>query len=227
MKNLSANNNEIKIGIVDDHAVFTNAVANLLNSQKDFSAMLLATSGKQLLQLLSVAPELPDILLLDVNMKDMNGIEIAKQVATTYPAIKMIALTATTAPHIIIQMIRAGCCAYLKKDIHPTQLEIALLEIHRKGKYYADIYNLHASSLARYERMEMKTAFSKKEILFLQLTSQGLSAREIGTAMNISPRTAVFYRSLLFEKLEVSSRITMTLEAIRLGLIKLDLLEEL
>ena len=219
------NTHTIRVGIIDDHVIFTRAIADLLNNIPGFHVVLQAVNGDDLLKQLNTLPELPDVLLMDIDMEVMNGIEATRRVTDLYPAVKIVALTMMKTEINVIKMIRAGCCAYLKKDVSPAELEKALHEVYFKGKYHADIYSRYATRLLAYEK-EMQVQFTENEIRFLQLTCKGLTQREIATIMNLSEATIDAYRSRLFEKLKVNNRITMVLEALRRELISLGAIDE-
>jgi len=222
MKNSPQDPSVINVAVVDDHILVTSGVAEILNKLSDIRVTLQAISGEELLQLLKKATDIPDILLMDVSMKGMSGIDATKQVTALYPLIKIIALTGMDDEATIIQMIRAGCCAYLKKEIHPLDLEDAIRAVYRSGRYEADIYHLNARTLDKYEKEKMQVEFTPQEIRFLQLSSKGLTHREIGEELFLSTRSVDHYRAALFEKLGVNKGITMVLEAMRRGVIKME-----
>src|SRR5882762_4105746 len=131
---------KIKVGLVDDDKLLVRSLCALINTFPGFDAVLYAFNGEDLLRKLSATDNLPDIILLDVNMKEMNGVATALAVSKTYPLIRLAALSMKDDDTTIISMIRSGCCAYLVKDISPEELERALLEISEKGFYNGDRY---------------------------------------------------------------------------------------
>ena len=120
------------IGIVDDERLFTKSLGVLISSFGMFDVVLEALDGKEALKKLESIPVLPEIILLDVRMRGMNGPEAAVAISSLYPQIKLIALTQKDDDCTIISMFKAGCCAYLLKDIHPGELEMALKEVKAK-----------------------------------------------------------------------------------------------
>jgi len=129
---------KITVGIVDDHQLFLKSLGLMLSGFDNYTVTIEALSGKELQQKMQVTEILPQIILLDVNMPVMDGVETASWLHTHYPDIKLVALSVNDTDKAIISMIRAGCCAYLLKDIHPNELEKALDEINIKGYYNAD-----------------------------------------------------------------------------------------
>ena len=211
---------KIKIGVVDDHQLFLKSLSILINSFSSFEIVLDALNGESLLKKLESAKDYPDILLLDVNMPIMDGAKTAAAISAKYPTIKLVALSMKDDDTSVINMIRAGCCAYLLKDIHPNELEKALNEIYSKGYYNADISNIN------YRRLILKTKedtifFSEKERIFLKLACSDRTYKQISSEMNLAERTIDGYRESLFQKLNVQSRVGMVLEALRQDLVSL------
>src|SRR5882724_6303084 len=130
---------KISIGVTDDQQLFLKSLGVLINSFNSFEVLIEALNGEDLLQKIGLLQgNLPDILLIDVNMPIMDGVITAQHIGRQYPAVKMVALSMKDDDITIINMLRAGCCAYLLKDIHPDELEKALVEIYSKGYYNAD-----------------------------------------------------------------------------------------
>lgn len=213
--------NNISVAIADDHQLFLKSLSILISGIGGFSVATEALNGQDLMNKLQNLAQPPDIVLLDVNMPVMNGVETAVAVAAKYPGIKIIALSMKDDDSSIIDMLKAGCCCYLLKDIHPTELEKALVEIYKNGFYNADALNL------RYRRMLLKPDIAKnvmlteKEKRFLQLACSDFTYKQIAMQMHVSERTVDGYREALFEKLSVQSRTGMALEGIRRNLVTL------
>ena len=119
----------------------------------------------------------------------------------------------------IISMIKAGCCAYLLKDIHPEDLNKALHEIYYKGYYNADAVNINYRRLLQHQEKEVQLTDKEKE--FLQLACSDATYKQIAATMHLSERTVDGYRENLFRKLNVQSRTGMALEAIRRNIVSL------
>jgi len=118
-------------------------------------------------------------------------------------------------------MIKAGCCAYLLKDIHPDELDKALHEIYNKGYYNADAANINFRRLLQHQQREDELHLSDKEKEFLKLSCSDATYKQIAATMHVSERTVDGYRESLFRKLSVQSRTGMALEAIRRNLVSL------
>lgn len=207
---------KIKVGVTDDQQLFLKSLCTLINTFPSFEVVVDALNGEDLLQKLATLKVLPDIILLDVNMPVMEGPEAAQRVAEKYPLIRTAALSVKDDDMTVISMIKGGCCAYLLKDIHPNELEKALLEIQEKGFYNGDAFNINYRRLI-VAQQQVKTGpnITDKEKKFLQLACSDLTYKQIASKMNVSERTIDGYREVLFEKLNVQSRVGMVMEAIR------------
>jgi len=212
---------KIKIGLVDDHQLFLKSLRLMLESLQGFEVVVEALNGADLQEKLTNKKKLPDIIVLDVNMPVMDGAETAKWLQKTHPGIKLVALSMNDKDNTIIRMIRAGCCAYILKDIHPSMLEEALHQVYEKGYFNSDVSNIHFRRLLVQAEDEMKLNITPKELEFLQLACSDLTYKEIATAMNLSERTIDGYRESLFQKLHVQSRVGLCLEALRKELVSL------
>ena len=126
------------IGLVDDHQLFLKSLSMMLESFGKFTVVVEASDGKDLQKKLENEKALPEIMLIDVNMPVMDGVETATSLFKKYPSIKLVALTMDDNDQSIIKMFKAGCCAYLLKDVHPNELEKALIQVKEKGFYNAD-----------------------------------------------------------------------------------------
>jgi DNA-binding NarL/FixJ family response regulator len=210
---------KIPIGIIDDHQLFLKSLSLMLASFKDYEVVVEALNGKDLQEKLKAKEQVPEIMLIDVNMPVMDGIATAAWISEHYPTIKLVALSMNDTDKAIIGMIKAGCCAYLLKDTHPNELEKALKEIIEKGYYNADVSNINYRRLLQAEKDAI--LMSENEKKFLEYACSDLTYKQIADKMNLSERTIDGYRQNLFQKLNVQSRVGLALEAIRRELVKL------
>jgi DNA-binding NarL/FixJ family response regulator len=211
---------KISIGIADDHMLFLRSLSTLINDIPAFEVVLEALNGEDLLARLGAGKPHPRIILLDVTMPVLNGIKTAAIIAKKYPDIKTVALSMKADDTTIISMLKAGCCAYLLKDIHPDELEKALLEVDTRGFYNADTVNLGHRRRGRADD-EKEIDISPREREFLNHACSDLTYKEIAGLMYLSDRTIDGYRDSLFQKLNVKSRVGMALEALRRNLVDL------
>jgi DNA-binding NarL/FixJ family response regulator len=209
---------KINVGLVDDHLLFSKSLALMVNSFTGFEVILTASNGKELQEKLSSRATLPDIMLIDVEMPVMNGLETARWLKQTHPAIRLVALSMNAQEQIIIDMIKAGCCSYLLKETEPEELERALREVYAKNYYNSELSHTHLATLMTNHEGEL---LNDKERDFLQLACSELTYRQIASKLNLTERTIDGYREMVFNKLHVHSRTGMVLEALRRGLVKL------
>ena len=212
---------KINIGIVDDHKLFVKSVSFMLESFGDYNVLVEALNGRDLQQkMLALKKEL-DIILVDVNMPLMDGIQTTEWLQHAYPSVKVVALSMKEDDKTIINMIKAGCCAYLMKDTDPEELEKALEEIHHKGYYNADAANINFRRLLLTSQQNGENKITEKEKKFLQYACTDMTYKQIAHIMNLSERTIDGYRESLFGKLNVQSRVGLAMEALRRGLVQL------
>jgi DNA-binding NarL/FixJ family response regulator len=210
---------KITLGIADDHQLFLKSLSLLISSLEDFTILIEAMNGKDLIERIDTKKIEPDIILLDVNMPVMDGRQTAELLSKKYPAIKLVALSMKDDDATIISMIKAGCCSYLLKDIHPEELNKALHEIYKKGYYNSDAANINYRRLLQHQEKQNELQLTDKEKHFLQLACSDATYKQIASAMNVSERTVDGYRENIFKKLNVQSRTGMALEAIRRSLV--------
>src|SRR6185503_17821988 len=126
------------IVIVDDHLLIAKAISSIIDKIKGFEVLYEADNGSSMIERFKIPKNIPDIVLLDISMPVMNGFETAKWLKANHPEIKVMALTMQGDDESLINMIRSGATGYLNKNIHPAELEKALLAIVTKGFYYPD-----------------------------------------------------------------------------------------
>ncbi len=212
---------KITIGLIDDHQLFLKSLGLMLASFKNYDVVVEASNGKELQARMLACKTIPDIFLIDVAMPIMDGIETAKWLSTNYPTAKLVALSMNDNDSSIISMVKAGCCAYLLKDTHPTELEKALEEIYKKGYYNGDMSNINYRRLLLSETKNEQIAITEREKEFLKQACSDLTYKQIASLMKVSERSIDSYRETLFQKLNVQSRVGMALEALRRGLVSL------
>jgi len=214
-------NRTINIGLVDDHQLFSKSLEMMLGSFKGFSVVLDARNGIDLQKKIRSIETLPHILLIDVNMPQMDGVQTAVWVKKHYPTIKLAALSMNDNDQSVIDMFKAGCCAYLFKDTHPDDFELALNQIYHKGHYNSDYHQLSYSKVVA-SRQDESFQLTEKEKEFLTLACSDKTYKQIAALMKLSERTVDGYRESLFKKFNVQSRTGMALEAIRRGFVKIS-----
>ena len=209
--------------LVDDHVLLRNGLANLIRSFGEYAVLFEACNGMDLIRQLKPRC-LPDIVLLDVNMPDMDGYETAHWLRRNYPEIKILALSMYDTDNSIIRMLKYGVKGYVLKDIEPVELKMALESVMNKGFYYSEMVTgklLH--TINTLDEPEQRTShllrLNDRELEFLKLACTECTYKEIAEQMYLSPRTIDGYRDALFEKLTVKTRVGLVLYAIRNGIV--------
>lgn len=203
------------VGLVDDHQLFIKSLSMMLDSFEEYDVIVEALNGKDLQQKLSALDAVPEIMLIDVNMPVMDGVATAAWLSEHYPSIKLIALSMNDKDTSVIKMFKAGCCSYLLKDAHPTELEKALNQVREKGYYNSETGQLNFGRLLIKAEGKPEITVSAKELQFLKLACSDLTYKEIASMMNLAERTIDGYRESLFQKFGVQSRVGLCLEALR------------
>jgi len=211
----------VTIGLVDDHHLFSKSLELMFGRFSGFEVVLVAENGLDLQMKLKLATVVPDIMIVDVKMPVMDGMQTARWLKANFQSMKLVALSMSEDDVSIINMFKAGCCAYLLKDIHPTEFEAALNQIQAKGFYNSDRLQLNYSQMLNANDERKLPVLTDRELSFLSCACSDLTYRQIAEVMRLSQRTIDGYRESLFQKLNVQSRTGMALEAIRRGLIKI------
>lgn len=206
--------NRYSVAIVDDHLLFANILAKLVDTYDNFSVLYHAKNGEEFLNKLKVKENIPDIALMDINMPGLDGIETMKRLKAKYPTVRVLALTTNNDEATILKMLRAGAKSYLCKDIDPSMLQRSLLEVVKKGFYYPDeIRNVLVGAAHKTDTPEV--VLKEREIEFLKHVCTEKTYKEIASEMFLSPKTIDGYREALFEKLQIKSRVGLAIYAIR------------
>ena len=194
---------KINIAIADDHKLFRKGIIALLSDFDFIGEISEAANGAELLELLGEMKNLPDVILLDLRMPVMDGVEAQQRIRILYPDIKIIILTMEDDEQYILHLISEGVNGYLLKNADPDEMELAILKVVKNGYYFSDdISALVIRNLKKKEKTEtvFNPDFTERELQALELICKEYSNAEIATAMDISIRTAEGYRLKLVEK---------------------------
>ncbi len=212
-------NKKIEVAIADDHSLMRSALAKLINTFEGYTVIMEADNGKDLRAKI-MKHVIPDIVLLDVNMPEMDGFETTQWLYKNYPQIKVLALSMLSDEKTIIKMFRLGAKGYLLKNTDPGELKKALDAIIDKNVYLSEyVSNKLVSGLHHdADTVQKEVVLNEREREFMRLTCSELSYKEIAEKMNLSPRTVDDYRQSLFNKLKVHSRVGLVMYAIKNGI---------
>lgn len=215
--------NTIKVALIDDHILLRTALASLIDHFDDCRVTIQASNGKELIQQLNKG-SIPDVVLLDLNMPEMDGLETAAWLQDNHPALHVLMLTMYDSELALIRLLQAGVKGFLKKDIHPAELHFALQSVMQSGYYYSHnttgkLINLFKKQPDNSISLE-KSLLSETDIRFLSLASTEMTYKEIALEMKLNPRAVDNLRDNLFEKLQVKSRVGLVMYAIRHGVVR-------
>jgi two-component system invasion response regulator UvrY len=206
----------MQIALVDDHIVLRKSLAALIDKLEDIEVVFQADNGLHCMDQLKSNPT-PDIILLDITMPVMGGVQTAALLKQLYPKIKILALTMINSDQVILPMVKNGVRGYLLKDCEMEELETALLTVYEEGYYYNHLLTRKMTN----NPAPGNTLLNDRELTFLKWSCTELTHKEIADEMNVSPRTIDGYRDSLFRKLNVNSRVGLAIYAIKNGFVQL------
>ncbi len=210
--------------LADDHKILREGLRILLETQLGHSVVGEADTGLLAVEL--VNNTVPDLVIMDLSMPDMNGIEATRSIHKDHPEIKIIALSMYSDKRFVGDMLSAGASAYLLKDCAFDELEMALEAVCSEGSYVST--DLRSSLLDDYVKKlqgrndEIELSLTPRERHVLLLLAEGFTTKEIASELSVSPKTIESHRTHLMEKLGVGSVAALIKFALRQGLINLD-----
>jgi two-component system invasion response regulator UvrY len=212
-----------KIALTDDHVLLRNGLASLLEDL-DYQVLFEADNGQDLIRKLNPG-ELPDVVLMDINMPQMDGYETTRWLKNNHPGVRVLALSMYDDENAIIRMLKSGARGYILKDSDPAELKSALQALITKGFYHSElvtgklIHTINHMDDTDHSSVKDVLGLNGRELEFLKLVCTELTYKEIAEKMFLSPRTIDGYRDALFEKLGLKSRVGLVLFAIRNGIV--------
>ena len=210
------------IVLTDDHILLRNGLAALVKNL-GHNVLFEADNGKDFINKLD-KKNLPELVLMDINMPEMDGYESALWLKTNYPEVKVLALSMYDNENSIIRMLKSGAKGYILKDSEPVELKAAIDAVITKGYYYSDLVSgklIHAINKIDDEGNDVNSLnnLNERETDFLKYTCTEMTYKEIAEKMFLSPRTIDGYRDALFEKLHVKTRVGLVIYAIKNGVV--------
>lgn len=200
--------------VVDDHILLSQAIGGLVEGFDRFEVLYTCKNGQELLDKFKNPKNIPDVVLMDVNMPILNGIETTAQLYEQYPDVKVLALSIEEDESVILKMLRAGAKGYLMKDVKKSELQAALLEVIQKGYYHTNtVAKVLVNSLS--EKENALHSLKEREIEFIKHACTEKTYKEIADEMCLSPKTVEGYRNAIFEKLNLRNRTGLVIYAIR------------
>lgn len=213
----------ISIVLVDDHELVRQGLRALLESRSDFVVLGEAGDGHEAIRLVKKLE--PDVMVLDVEMPDFNGIEVAKRVSALNLRTKILALSMHAERQYVSEMMASGASGYILKKSAIEELETAIRKVVSNKMFcspslISTVMEDYAERLA-HDKVSGLSKLTPREVEVLKLIAEGLSTKEIAAALNLSIKTIDTHRQQIMRKLEIHSIVELAKFAIREGLVEL------
>lgn len=218
-------NKSYKVALVEDHILLRKGLVSMVEGFHDYTVLFEASNGKEMIELLDPG-NLPDLVLMDVNMPEMDGFSSTGWLKRNYPDIRILALSMYDTENSIIRMFKAGVRGYIMKYCDPVDLRTAMDALIQKGYYYSEMVTgrlIH--TINRYDDLDNNdtgnplSVLNDRELEFLRYACTEMTYKEIACKMYLSPRTIDGYRDSLFDKLRLKTRVGLVTFAIRNGIV--------
>lgn len=207
----------IRLIIADDHEIYRDGLKKLLESCAEFIVLAEAANGKELVSLCST--HLPDVILTDIMMPVMDGIEATAIINNQYPSIRIIALSMFNHDNLVVDMLNAGALGYLLKNANKSEIVEAIQTVYKNHPYYCKSTSMKLARVIganKYGgRWKEKIYFSQKELDIIRLICEEKISKEIADELHLSVRTVEEYRLRIKEKMEVKGTTGIVIYAIR------------
>lgn len=208
----------IRVLVVDDHAIVREGICALLARREDMQVVGEAADGERAID--AVTRLDPDVVLMDIAMPRMNGLEATREIHARFPSTRILVLTQHDNKEYILPLLHAGAVGYVTKDVRATELVEAIRTVHEKGGYLqpsispAIVNAIATSPISANEHTDL----TDREIEIVRLIAEGLNNREIAERLNISVKTVDTHRGNILEKLNVHNTAELIKYAIRRGI---------
>ena len=213
----------IRVLLADDHTLVRAGIRSLLENMEGIEVIAEAGDGREALRL--VRTHRPDVVLMDIAMPGLNGLEAAARIAKKFPNVRVIILSMHVNEEYVLQALRAGAAGYMVKGADAAELEIAIRAVARGGTYLSPMVSKHVVT-DYIQRISGETSplelLTPRQREVLQLIAEGYSTKKIARTLKISVKTVETHRMQLMERLDIHDIAGLVRYAIRIGLVKPD-----
>ena len=205
----------IRVVLADDHDLVRSGIKALLSMVDNVEVIAEARDGNELIKL--VESLVPDIVMTDISMPGMDGITAISAIHATHPEVRLLVLSMYDTVDFVKRAVANGACGYLMKDAPPYELEQAIRSVMATGSYFSPSI---AQRLLQPSEPTIDDELTHRQIEILKLISQGRASKEIAYELGLSPKTVDVHRARIMERLHLNDIASLTLYAVRKGLIK-------
>ena len=210
---------QVKVGVVDDHQLFREALRSLLSRTPDLSVVGEAATAPKALEMVAAAQ--PDVVMLDLLLPDMPGVELARQLLTDNPRLRLLAVSMVTDPAHVADALDAGCLGFVSKEDTANELVAAVNAVANRQTYLSPRLSREAVDALRGRGGPRGLhSLTPREREIFDLTIAGASTAAVAQRLAISPRTVETHRSRILRKLDMRGTTDMVLYAARMGLLQ-------
>jgi DNA-binding NarL/FixJ family response regulator len=214
----------IQLLIADDHEVYRDGLKNLVGKSPGLEVIGEAANGRELIAMCH--EKLPDVILTDIMMPMMDGIEATAAITKEFPTVRVIALSMFNQDNLIVDMLNAGAMGYLIKNAHKTEIVDAIHSVYRYTPYYCKSTSMKLARLIGGSQFGPKAKdklfFSQKEKDIIRLICEEKTSKEIGDELHLSMRTVEEYRQRIKDKMDVKGTTGIVIYAIKNDLFKVE-----
>jgi DNA-binding NarL/FixJ family response regulator len=209
----------IKVAITDDHPIVANGLKKILDDFERIDVVAVYATGNDMLK--EVGTSLPDVMLLDMNLPDLEGPDLARQLLKKFPTIKIIVLTSSDVTVQVKKMLQIGCQGYLLKDSDDKTIVQAIETVYSGGQFLSPVIQQQlVNDMFRTKNQKQNTLLTRREKEVLQLITQEYTNQEIADKLFISLHTVDNHRSSLLQKLDAKNTAGLVKKAIENGLVE-------
>lgn len=214
--------NAIQLLLVEDHALVRAGMRVLLSNIDDIEIIGEAGSGREAIR--EIEKHQPQVVLMDIAMDDMNGLEATSHIVQQYPEVRVLMLSMHASEEYVLQALQAGASGYLLKDAGTSELELAIRAVARGETYLSPAISKYivAGYVQRMGQDHVQVQLTPRQREILRLIAEGKSTREIAQELFISIKTVETHRSQLMERLDIRDIAGLVRCAIRMGLVRSD-----